>query len=170
LLMGLELQRHQTQGVELDNYSFGTINPFNPIYGNYTPIDESSAADRTITKEQASLYAQYQIKLDQQWIGLIGGRMDWVDTENESQKNMQRKSRSDAEFSFNAGLMYLASNGVSPYLSYSQSFDVLSTIDSATGELYKPLKGEQTEVGVKYQPEFYDGYINLAWFDITQQN
>ncbi|OFJ35975.1 TonB-dependent siderophore receptor FhuA [Vibrio cholerae] len=170
LLMGLELQRHQTQGVELDNYSFGTINPFNPIYGNYTPIDESSAADRTITKEQASLYAQYQIKLDQQWIGLIGGRMDWVDTENESQKNAQRKSRSDAEFSFNAGLMYLASNGVSPYLSYSQSFDVLSTIDSATGELYKPLKGEQTEVGVKYQPEFYDGYINLAWFDITQQN
>ncbi|WP_159287416.1 TonB-dependent receptor domain-containing protein, partial [Klebsiella pneumoniae] len=96
--------------------------------------------------------------------------MDWVDTENESQKNMQRKSRSDAEFSFNAGLMYLASNGVSPYLSYSQSFDVLSTIDSAKGELYKPLKGEQTEVGVKYQPEFYDGYINLAWFDITQQN
>ncbi|MEK6165688.1 TonB-dependent siderophore receptor [Vibrio cholerae] len=170
LLMGLELQRHQTQGVELDNYSFGTINPFNPNYGNFTPIDESSAADRTITKEQASLYAQYQIKLDQQWIGLIGGRMDWVDTENESQKNMQRKSRSDAEFSFNAGLMYLASNGVSPYLSYSQSFDVLSTIDSAKGELYKPLKGEQTEVGVKYQPEFYDGYINLAWFDITQQN
>ncbi len=66
--------------------------------------------------------------------------------------------------------MYLASNGVSPYLSYSQSFDVLSIIFSATGELYKPLKGEQTEVCVKYQPEIYDGYINLAWFDITQQN
>ncbi|MGL6026809.1 MAG: TonB-dependent siderophore receptor [Vibrio sp.] len=170
LLLGLELQRHQTKGAEFDEYSFGTINPFNPEYGNYTPINEANATDRTITKQQASLYTQYQIKFDQQWIGVVGGRMDWVDTENHNQTSGQHKKRNDAEFSLNAGLMYLASNGLSPYVSYAQSFDVLSSLDFKTQELYKPLKGEQVEVGVKYQPQWYDGYLNLAWFDITQQN
>ena len=72
--------------------------------------------------------------------------------------------------SVNAGLMYLADNGLSPYTSYSQSFEVMSTIDPATGDLYKPLKGEQIEAGVKYTPSFLDGYLNIAWFSIEQKN
>lgn len=170
VLLGLELQHHKTEGVETDNYSFGSINPFNPVYGNYTAIDESAAAEREITKDQASLYAQYQIKFNQQWIATLGGRFDSVSTENVSQTNSQDKSRTDSEFSLDAGVMYVSSLGISPYVSYAQSFDVLSTIDSTTGELYKPLKGEQAEVGVKYEPSFYNGYINLALFDMTQKN
>ncbi|MGY2574116.1 TonB-dependent siderophore receptor [Vibrio sp. C8] len=170
VLLGLELQHHKTDGVEADNYGFGSINPFNPVYGNYTAIDESSAADRDITKQQASLYGQYQIKIDSQWIASIGGRFDWVKTDNESVSNSQRESRNDTEFSLDAGVMYISSVGLSPYVSYSQSFDVLSTIDSATGDLYKPLKGDQAEVGIKYEPSFYNGYINLALFDMTQKN
>lgn len=170
VLFGLDLQHHKTDGVEADNYSFGSINPFNPVYGNYTAIDEAAAADREITKDQASLYAQYQIKFDQQWIATLGGRFDSVKTENVSQANAQNKSRTDSEFSLDAGVMYLSKVGLSPYVSYAQSFDVLSTIDGTTGELYKPLKGEQAEVGVKYEPSFYNGYINLALFDMTQKN
>ncbi len=170
VLIGLELQHHKTEGVETDDYAFGSINPFNPVYGNYTAIDESAAADRKITKDQASLYAQYQVKFDQQWIATLGGRFDSVKTKNKSVASSQDKSRNDSEFSLDAGLMYISELGLSPYVSYAQSFDVLSTIDSATGELYKPLTGEQTEVGIKYEPSFYNGYINLALFDMTQKN
>lgn len=174
-LLGVDLQYHRTKGLEenpADSFSFGSINPFNPVYGNYTPIDESSdyAYDRKIIKQQASLYAQYQMKLDQQWVGLVGGRYDAVKTENESVAASEDKDRTDGQFSLNAGLMFLADNGLSPYVSYSQSFDVLSTIDDSTGELYKPLEGEQVEVGVKYTPSFINGYVNVAWFDITEKN
>jgi len=169
-LMGIDLQYHKTEGDEQDNYAFGTINPYHPVYGSYTPLDPANNIDRDITKSQASAYSQYQLKLDEKWVGIVGGRYDWVKTKNISEKNSQDEARTDKEFSFNTGLMYLADNGLSPYVSYSQSFEVLSTIDPTTGELYKPLEGEQIEVGVKYTPDFMDGYINVALFDITQKN
>lgn len=172
VLVGVDLQYHNTKGDEQDNYSFGTVNPFNPSYGNYTPLDSADNIKREIDKYQASMYSQYQLKFHEQWIGNVGARYDWVKTENSGKGASvdQNESRDDGELSLSAGLMYLAENGLSPYANYSQSFEVISTIDTATGKLYKPLEGEQVEVGVKYEPSFMDGFVNIAWFDITQKN
>ncbi|WMN89707.1 TonB-dependent siderophore receptor [Vibrio parahaemolyticus] len=172
ILVGVDLQYHNTKGDEQDNYSFGTVNPFNPSYGNYTPLDSADNIKREIDKYQASVYSQYQLKFHEQWIGNVGARYDWVKTENSGKGASvdQSESRDDGELSLSAGLMYLAENGLSPYANYSQSFEVISTIDTATGKLYKPLEGEQVEVGVKYEPSFMDGFVNIAWFDITQKN
>ncbi|MFN1548052.1 TonB-dependent siderophore receptor [Vibrio natriegens] len=172
VLVGVDLQYHNTKGDEQDNYSFGTVNPFNPSYGNYTPLDSADNIKREIDKYQASVYSQYQLKFHEQWIGNVGARYDWVKTENSGKGASvdQNESRDDGELSLSAGLMYLAENGLSPYANYSQSFEVISTIDTATGKLYKPLEGEQVEVGVKYEPSFMDGFVNIAWFDITQKN
>ncbi|AEX25056.1 TonB-dependent siderophore receptor [Vibrio sp. EJY3] len=172
VLVGVDLQYHNTKGDEQDNYSFGTVNPFNPSYGNYTPLDSADNIKREIDKYQASVYSQYQLKFHEQWIGNVGARYDWVKTENSGKGASvdQNESRDDGELSLSAGLMYLADNGLSPYANYSQSFEVISTIDTATGKLYKPLEGEQVEVGVKYEPSFMDGFVNIAWFDITQKN
>ncbi|OAT39318.1 ferrichrome-iron receptor [Proteus myxofaciens ATCC 19692] len=170
LLAGVELQHHRTKGDEQDNYSFSTINPWNPIYGRYTPLDSANNINRTIDKTQYSLYSQYQTKFDSRWIGVAGIRQDWVKTENKTHQQHVEKSRTDSEFSLNTGLMYLADNGLSPYVNYSQSFEVMSTIDPATQDLYKPLKGDQIEAGIKYTPDFIDGFFNIAWFDITQKN
>lgn len=172
LLVGVDLQYHKTDGDEQDNYAFGTINPFNPVYGNYTALDSANNIKREIEKSQASVYSQYQLKFHEQWIGNVGARYDWVKTENSGKGASvdQSESRDDSELSLSAGLMYLADNGLSPYANYSQSFEVISTIDAATNELYKPLEGEQVEVGVKYEPSFIDGFVNIAWFDITQKN
>lgn len=172
VLVGVDLQYHNTKGDEQDNYSFGTVNPFNPSYGNYTPLDSADNIKREIDKYQASVYSQYQLKFHEQWIGNVGARYDWVKTENSGKGASvdQSESRDDGELSLSAGLMYLAENGLSPYANYSQSFEVISTIDTATGKLYKPLEGEQVEVGVKYEPSFMDGFVNIAWFDITQKN
>ncbi|NAW56264.1 MULTISPECIES: TonB-dependent siderophore receptor [unclassified Vibrio] len=170
VLMGVDFQNHQNKGKEEDNFNFGDIDALNPEYGNFNPLDPANAHDRRINKTQTSLYAQYQAMLDYQWVGVIGGRYDYVKTRNESDKLSQSESRNDGNFSFNAGVMYLSPLGLSPYVSYSESFEVLSSIDLATGKLYKPLEGQQQEVGVKYTPDFFDGYINLAWFDLTQKN
>ncbi|MEF1310540.1 TonB-dependent siderophore receptor [Vibrio mytili] len=172
VLIGVDLQYHQTEGNEQDNYSFDTVNPYNPSYGNYTPLNPADNIKREIEKTQASAYSQYQLKFQEQWIGNIGARYDWVKTENSGKSSSldQNESRDDGELSLSAGVMYLADNGMSPYANYSQSFEVLSTIDPATKKLYKPLEGEQVEVGVKYEPSFMDGFINVAWFDISQNN
>ncbi|EGQ8515963.1 TonB-dependent siderophore receptor [Vibrio parahaemolyticus] len=172
VLVGMDLQFHKTDGDEQDNYAFGTINPWNPVYGNFNPLDPSKNVKREIEKSQASVYSQYQLKLHEQWIGNVGARYDWVKTENAGKGAGvdQNESRDDGQLSLSAGVMFLANNGLSPYANYSQSFEVISTIDAATNELYKPLEGEQVEVGVKYEPSFMDGFINLAWFDITQKN
>lgn len=172
VLVGVDLQYHKTKGDEQDNYAFGTINPFNPVYGNYTPLDSADNIKREIEKSQASVYSQYQLKFHEQWIGNVGARYDWVKTENSGKGASvdQSESRDDGELSLSAGLMYLADNGLSPYANYSQSFEVISTIDTATNKLYKPLEGEQVEVGIKYEPSFMDGFVNIAWFDITQKN
>ena len=170
VLIGLDLQHHKTDGVEQDNYGFGSINPYAPVYGNYTPLNMANNNDREISKSQAGLYAQYQGKLNQQWVASVGGRFDAIETDNTSQSKSEDKSRNDSELSLNAGLMYLGDNGLSPYISYSESFNVLTTIDSATGELYKPLIGKQTEVGVKYAPDSFAGYVNVALFDLKQEN
>lgn len=170
LMVGVDLQHHKTKGDEQDSYSFSSINPSDPVYGNYTALDSANNIDRKITKSQASVYSQYQIKFDSQWVGIAGARYDWVNTENKSEKGKQNESNDDGQLSLNTGIMYLSDIGLSPYANYAQSFEVLSTIDPSTGKLYAPLKGEQVEVGVKYEPDFIDGYINLAWFDITQKN
>ncbi|MCG2838370.1 TonB-dependent siderophore receptor [Photobacterium sp. WH77] len=171
LLLGLDLQTHKNEGKEKDDYAFGgPIDIFNHTPGNFTPVDPSTLTSRTIGKDQVGLYAQHQVKLDGQWVMLLGGRYDYVKTKNNNKTSEVKEKRDDSQLSLNGGLMYLASNGFAPYASYSESFEVLTTVDPATGKLYKPLEGQQTEVGVKYTPEFIDGYLNLALFDITQKN
>ncbi|MFT6985709.1 MAG: iron complex outermembrane receptor protein [Psychromonas sp.] len=175
LLIGVELQRFNNKSKELDDYGTltGGISAFNPVYGNYTAVDSSILPSVEINKSQLGLYAQQQVKLDDKWIMKLGGRYDWVDLENENKpvtgSSTQEKSN-ESHFSLNAGVMYLSDNGLSPYASYSESFEMIASIDPATGSTYKPLVGKQTEIGVKYEPSFVNGYINLALFSISQNN
>ncbi len=170
VLFGFDLQEHKTEGEEQDQYFTSTVNVIEPVYGNFTPLDPAGNIDRKINKSQASVYTQYHVEFDLKWSALFGLRYDQVETDNTSQIAGQDQSRDDNELSFNAGIMYQADNGLSPYASYSESFEVFSTIDFNTGELYLPLDGTQIELGVKYEPEFFEGYVNLAWFDITETN
>ena len=72
--------------------------------------------------------------------------------------------------SFSAGLLYAFDFGLSPYLSYAESFEPVLGDDAVTGQPLKPQEGEQWEAGVKYQPAGTQTYITLAYFDIEQSN
>lgn len=175
LLMGVELQRFNNKSKQLDDYGTltGGINAFDPVYGNYTPVDSTAVPAIEINKNQLGLYAQQQVKLDDKWIMKLGGRYDWVELENENKPltgAATKEEINDSHFSLSAGVMYLSDSGISPYASYAESFEIIASTDPATGSAYKPLEGKQTEIGVKYEPDFVDGYINLAWFAISQKN
>lgn len=171
LLMGVDLQHHKNVGIEKSPKA-APINPWKPIYGNYPVNDPKNDVNRRINMSQASLYAQYQFKLDYKWIGILGGRYDMVKRENRGYgvNTNEYHSRNDNELSLNAGLMYQADNGMSPYISYSESFEASGSLDWRTKQLLKPVRGQQAELGVKYTPYFMDGFVNIAMFDIKQKN
>ncbi|WP_139707611.1 TonB-dependent siderophore receptor [Aeromonas allosaccharophila] len=170
LLLGVDLQRHVNEGVEADNYAMGSINTMNPDYSGFPGFDESTATNQKTTMAQEGIYAQHQIRWDDRWLLTGGGRFDYVETHNISKTYDRDEKQYDHALSLSGSLMYLADNGISPYLAYSESFLMLPGIDPNTKTSYKSREGKLYEAGVKYAPAFLDGYINLALFDLEQSN
>lgn len=167
LVTGFDYQYHRNKWLGNGTGSFvGKVDSVNPEYGS-APDLTADLFDNDINKKQLGLYSQYQARIAQQWIFNVGARYDDIKVESEGKF---KDKLDDNQLSFDTGLMFVADNGLSPYVSYSQSFYVISSLDFTTNKLYDPIESEQKEVGVKYTPDFLDGYINVAWFDIDQEN
>ncbi|PZQ88763.1 MAG: TonB-dependent siderophore receptor [Leifsonia xyli] len=126
---------------------------------------------RAISKQdQIGGYVQDQIKLGRLNI-VFGGRLDNATTKVDNRLNaLLSDKNSDTAFSGRAGLVYDLGFGVSPYVSYSNSFQPLVGINNATQQILKPEKGEQYEAGVKFQPEGWRSFITAAVFDLKRKN
>ncbi|WP_217495392.1 TonB-dependent siderophore receptor [Halofilum ochraceum] len=166
LLLGLDYQDLEKQGEQANLFgTFGTIDLFDPQYGNFTPPSGAQIMDQHINKEQIGLYAQNQLRIDDRWVLLAGARHDQADVSD-------RVSGQEAdvdETSLSAGLMYIADNGLNPYLSYTESFEPIAGTDQ-NGDLYDPIQGRQLEAGVKYAPRHLDGYVTAAAYRIEEEN
>ncbi|MGB2078202.1 MAG: TonB-dependent siderophore receptor [Vibrio sp.] len=169
-LMGVEYEYFNNDGEEYDNWGWNSINSFNPDHSNYPALGLENAEHKEYTKNSTGVYAQHQVKFDGKWIAKAGVRWDDVSLDIDNHSASTKENIDNDETSWNAGVMYLSDSGLSPYVSYSESFEVIAQTDPSTGNAYKPLEGEQYEVGVKYEPNFFNGYVNLAWFDIEQTN
>jgi iron complex outermembrane receptor protein len=166
LLMGIDAQQAKTRD-DVWYGSGGTINPYAPVYGN-VPSGYTISPGAENTNSQLGLYVSDQITLQRASIN-AGLRYDSTKTETEGSSI----SPSDQAFSGRLGAMYHFDSGVSPYLSYSQSFEPQGTVNDANSgqTLYlDPLRGEQYELGLKYQPEGQDLLATLAVYDIAQSN
>lgn len=120
------------------------------------------------TQRQIGIYAQDQLKLDK-WALLLSGREDWASSDSDNYVAGTSTTQDDHAFTGRVGLSYLFDSGFTPYASYSTSFNPQIGV-SAGGDAFKPTKGQQYEVGVKYQPTGYNSFITASWFDLTQQN
>ncbi|MBT0647470.1 TonB-dependent receptor, partial [Escherichia coli] len=58
----------------------------------------------------------------------------------------------DQAFTWRGGINYLFDNGITPYFSYSESFEPLSGTTQG-GKPFDPARGKQYEAGVKYVPK-----------------
>ena len=151
----------------------GTVAPlaniYAPTYGAFptvnTALDRGSDSD----SKQVGLYVQDQIKFAEKWVLLLGGRSDWADTTTTSYAVRSTTDQTDQAFTGRAGLVYLADNGLAPYVSYSQSFTPVIGTDRL-GSPFKPTEGEQYELGIRYQPLGYKLMLSAAIYDLTQKN
>lgn len=145
-----------------------SIDFLNPVYGGAMNLALARITNQKQRTSQSGFYVQDQIELGN-WTLVAGGRHDAVRTSTDNFLNGIARSQSDHAFSGKLGLIYNFDNGLAPYLSYSTSFLPVNGTD-ANGKAFKPTTAEQYEIGVKYQPEGFDGLFTLAYFDINQKD
>lgn len=166
LLAGLDYNR--TSYDQWQRLGYATpLDLFTPVYGNVTPFFfPASEYEQTI--DQTGLYLQDQVKLGGKWVMLLGGRYDWVRNANSASWAAEPVQK-DGKFTGRAGLVYLADNGLAPYLSFSQSF-LPATGRTFDNQIFRPETGRQYEAGVKYQPTDGNSLYTIAVFDLTKDN
>ncbi|OZI63310.1 TonB-dependent siderophore receptor [Bordetella genomosp. 11] len=169
LLAGIDYQFLDGQ----QDYRQGTapnLDLDNPQYGLNIPYPSAAGTiiDQKQVNRQLGAYLQDQIKLDK-WLLTLGGRQDWARSDSRDRLAGDTTKQNDDDFTTRAGLAYLFDNGVTPYVSYSTSFLPQAGV-AKDGTPFKPTKGEQYEVGIKYQPPGGKSYVAVSVYDLTQKN
>ncbi|MFL9813872.1 TonB-dependent siderophore receptor [Stutzerimonas sp. VN223-3] len=177
LVTGLDYQRRKAKvdydaGTGLSNINpyTGSVSAGSPTF--YHQYDESREL------EQTGLYVQDLISLGN-WRFSLGARQDWVDVsfdQTESIYGDQSDQSKLEQFTGRVGVLYAFDNGLSPYVSYSESFNPNATgaynFDGSAYDisLLDPTEGEQVELGLKYQPLGTDDLYTISLFDLKQSN
>ena len=173
VLLGVD--RQVAHSAEL--YSFGpatNIDVFNPVYGTMpTPANPSLVPSysgvgfgtpnfvETHTRQQG-VYAQDQISVGGLRL-LLSGRQDWA------RQTLATEIQHNQKFTYRVGALYVTPIGLSPYVSYSTSFEPQAQ-QLASGGLADPSLGKQFEAGLKYQVPGTPILLTGAWFHIDQTN
>lgn len=157
LLVGADYQRHREN--VWAGISTSEIDAYAPVYGNR--IEPERMARPRTTQRATGLYLQDQIKLGN-WNFIAGLRHDRVVAGSEGSEDAR-----DSATSKRFGVLYAFPSGWSPYVSYAESFTPQSPRD---GFVFKPLRGEQWEAGVKYEPAGRGLAFNAAVYDLREKN
>jgi iron complex outermembrane receptor protein len=131
-----------------------------PVYTGVTPPALSPEPD--LRQSQLGLYVQDQMRLGP-WLATVGLRQDYVTSDAVGSPAENTKATTGR-----AGLMYELPFGLTPYVSYAQSFNPNFGSGVCVG-VCAASRGEQVELGFKYNP-FAGTAINGAVFDTVEKN
>lgn len=155
----------------------GTYNVFSPVFSAVQPNASQYVQNSQLDQHMYGAYGQLQSKYDN-WIFLLGGRQDWVQSEYRNRASAARPGSAaiaatdldgwDHRFSWQTGLMYQFENGISPYVSYSTAFTPVQQSSQPNGDLLDPILSKQYEVGVKFEPKGWNTTFSAAVFDLTK--
>jgi iron complex outermembrane receptor protein len=169
----------QRYGDAIDNTPFDLYDPhygqpeslgipdYDPVTGEFIGFIPVSAVpvfdlpDQDVT--QTGLYVQDQIRLGP-WIAVVGLRQDWITNKSEFSE-----AQEDDAISYRAGLMYELPFGLTPYVSYAESFVPVIGL-GRLGNTFDPQEGVMYEAGFKYELPGSAFAINGAVYDITESN
>ncbi|MDP9835494.1 iron complex outermembrane receptor protein [Neorhizobium huautlense] len=177
MLFGLDARyfENNTRSVFLPAPGLDIFDPdYHQVIGGTPTSSNHVLSDLT----QIGLYVQDEIAYEN-WHATLGLRHDWARTDSHAVNKdgvVTAYDQRDSKLTGRAGLSYLFDNGISPYISYATSFEPIGPINRGTsgGVVVTapgaPTTGEQVELGVKYQPEGFDGFFSAAVYDLKQQN
>ena len=116
-----------------------------------------------VKQDQLGLYVQDQIRFYGRVSLVLGARRDWT-----SSRSLGNQRQYDSATTFRAGLIAEVIDGVSPFVSYTESFEPI-TGTASDGSAFIPKTGTQYEAGVKFHP--LDGLLlTVTGYHIKEQN
>lgn len=173
LLVGLDYQHIRTD-TRSGSGSAPLLNVLHPDNRQDIAVPVFSK-DAVQARYQSGLYFQDQVKLNRLSV-LLSGRYDWSRELNQSQSaavatggRISSSALRAQAFTGRVGAIYRIDNGLAPYLNYAESFEPLG-MAGWNDVPFKPVRGNQYEVGVKYQPAGANTMLSVAAFDIRLAN
>lgn len=169
VLMGIDYQKTDMRVEAYWGATFeplDTLNRKDKLAFQEVPTNISGVYDIT----QTGIYLQDQITIGENWVVNLATRYDETKTQTYDLTGKFTEEQKSDGFSSRFGVIYKANNGVSPYVSYAESFAPTGTIDPAKLEPFPPEKGQQIEAGVRYTPRNGTGRYSVAAFDITRKD
>lgn len=172
LLVGLDYQKQHSEAAFTGGFG-GTLNIFNPVYGQFIPNVSTffPITNQTSDQSQLGVYIQDQIKYDRWNLTLTGRRDHWQATTLNKLDNTTTDQTNESTTG-RVGLSYVFDSGLAPYVSYSTSFEPVTglTRAGAGNTVFQPTTGEGKEFGVKFQPLGFNALFTAAVFEIKKNN
>jgi iron complex outermembrane receptor protein len=178
LLLGVDYQYLDARILYRDtlDYAAPAIDIFNPNHQQIVPADLvfNYQDNRTIRQYQSGLYLQDQVRLDR-LVAIGGARYDRYRMDTDSRTLYQGAASNTLaqidqdNLSLRLGALYELDYGLSPYVSYAESFEPVAGADKQ-GQAFKPATGRQWEGGLKFLSEDMSKTATLSAFHITKQN
>ncbi|MDW5376425.1 TonB-dependent siderophore receptor [Halomonas sp. HP20-15] len=167
-LVGVDYGRDEADETRYFGGSAAGIDIDDPNYCGRDCVTLGAGSDWTQEQTSNGFYLQEELTFDEDWIVTLGGRYDEVNTVSET--DAARYDVTDYAFTRRLGLTYKATENLSLYTNYSESFQPLSANRTLIEGSPEPQEGEQYEVGMKYRPAMTNALFTLALFDLTQSN
>jgi len=159
-LLGVDYRGLNERARSGSGYDTAPFDLYAPVYNGVVAPDLVGEPD--LRQSQLGLYAQDQMRLGP-WLAVVGLRQDYVTN------NVQGSPAEDTKATTGrAGLMYELPFGLTPYVTYAQSFTPIFGSGVCAG-ICKAQRGEMVELGFKYNP-LAGTAINGAIYDTTEKN
>ncbi|OAN54802.1 TonB-dependent siderophore receptor [Sphingobium sp. TCM1] len=191
LLVGVDYQRITGENVQQFN-SGVTSNPlpsipnlslFAPVYGGTLPSFDLKILSASYTntygkRDQLGVYFQDQMAIGRLQL-IASGRQDWYEQTSLNLNPTTAAARAapvtklvQSAFTMRLGALYEFEFGLSPYVSYSESFEPqagTSYVTATETAPFVPITGHQYEAGLKYQPKGINAMFTASIYQLKRQ-
>ncbi|WP_043817554.1 TonB-dependent siderophore receptor, partial [Rubrivivax gelatinosus] len=168
-LVGLDVVRERFRTVRYDR-SAEALDLYDPVYGGSFGAPEPNSFSSRSELRRVGLYAQEQAKIAGRWVAVAGLRHDRVRYDESAvfSDAVAADGEKSSATTGRAGLVYLAPNGLAPFVSFSQSFEPQTGTDRQR-QRFDPTRGTQWELGLRWQPEGSQTLLSAALYQLTQR-
>lgn len=126
-------------------------------------LPQPSDPSEDVKQDQLGIYLQDQIRFFDRVSLVLGARRDWTGS-----RSFNGARQEDAATTFRAGVIAEIIPGVSPFLSYTESFEPIAGT-SSNGDPFVPKQGRQYEAGIKFHPAD-SVLVTLTGYHIEETN
>jgi iron complex outermembrane recepter protein len=167
-LVGFDTFMFETDQTLLSGNYATHLSLANPVYGQPKPA-LAPLWNRTEEQSGFGLLLQDQISLTDRWKLLLGMRGDRYEQELDERAISRATAQDHTAVTPRAGLTWMATDQVSVYGSYSESFRPTLGTDK-NYNTFAPEEGRAVELGVKYENKEGRVGATLAIYDIRKEN